>query len=140
MGTAPDVRSKVVAPAIAMIVVGTIGLLANLLLATFMLFATSLGVAMSVPGQDKMFEAAGQVFGVLLYGVFAIMAGVMIFGAVKMKNLESYPMSIAACIIAIIPCYQACCILGIPFGIWGLVMLLQDDVKAAFRMKAEGQL
>jgi predicted Zn finger-like uncharacterized protein len=37
-----------------------------------------------------------------------------------------------ACILAMIPCVN-CCILGLPFGIWGLVVLNKPEVKDAFR-------
>ena len=51
----------------------------------------------------------------------------------KMKNLESYSFAMAASIIAMIPCIGPCCLLGIPFGIWSIVVLGDAQVKAAFR-------
>jgi hypothetical protein len=36
-----------------------------------------------------------------------------------------------ACILAMIPC-SACCLLGIPLGIWGLVVINNPEVRGAF--------
>ena len=139
MGTSVDAaRSKVLGPAIGMVVVGSVGLLANLAGAAIMLVATTL--APSLPGQDKMAQTIGQTAGVVVYVFFAVLSAVLIFAAWRMKNLDSYAMSIAACVIAVLPCYHVCCIFGLPFGIWGFVVLFQDDVKNAFKLKAEGQL
>jgi predicted Ser/Thr protein kinase/outer membrane lipoprotein-sorting protein len=53
-------------------------------------------------------------------------------GALKMKRLESYGWAIAASIIAIIGGA-----IGLPFGIWALVVLSQPDVRAAFQRRRE---
>jgi hypothetical protein len=50
----------------------------------------------------------------------------------KMKALEQWTMAIVASVVAMIPCSCAC-ILGLPIGIWSLVVLLKPEVKAAFR-------
>jgi len=56
----------------------------------------------------------------------------IIVGAVKMMNLSSYGLAMTAAIAAITPCFYPCCVLGIPFGIWALVVLCDKNVKAAF--------
>jgi hypothetical protein len=38
----------------------------------------------------------------------------------------------AASIIAMIPCVSPCCLLGLPIGIWALVVLMKPEVKSAF--------
>jgi hypothetical protein len=53
------------------------------------------------------------------------------FGGMKMKNLESRGLALAASIIAIVPCFS-CFVVGIPVGIWCLVTLSKPEVKAAF--------
>jgi hypothetical protein len=71
----------------------------------------------------------GLVANVLTLGL----AGVIIMGAAKMKNLQSYGLAMAASIIAMIPCLSNCCIIGLPIGIWALIVLVNDDVKNSFR-------
>ncbi len=50
----------------------------------------------------------------------------------KMKKLESYGLAMAASIIAMIPCLSPCCLIGLPIGIWALVVLSKPEVKSAF--------
>ena len=56
----------------------------------------------------------------------------MLFGAVQMLRRRSYAWAKAASILALIPS-NVLVILSIGFGIWGLVVLRNRDVKAAFR-------
>jgi hypothetical protein len=64
----------------------------------------------------------------------AIIVGiVMLIGAIKMKGLENYGFAMTVSILAMIPCLSPCCFLGLPFGIWALVVLCDPVVKASFR-------
>ncbi len=74
-------------------------------------------------------NAAGNVVGSVIGLATSI---VVIIGAQKMKNLESYGLAKTAAIIAIIPCISPCCILGIIFGIQALNALNDPQVKVAF--------
>ena len=65
------------------------------------------------------------VFGILWYSFVA-------FGAWKMSRLESYGISMAAAIMAGLPC-SLCCILTMPLGIWSLVVINDTPVKDSFR-------
>ncbi|MCA9147446.1 MAG: hypothetical protein KDB05_31930 [Planctomycetales bacterium] len=67
--------------------------------------------------------------------VLMIPYGIVIFGATRMKQLKNYPLAIAASILAMLPC-SACCILGLPVGIWSLVVLCNRDIRDAFRQSA----
>lgn len=59
--------------------------------------------------------------------------GLTLYGGLQMRKLESYKLCCAGAILACIPCCSPCSIVGIPFGIWALVVLLDPQVKAAFR-------
>ena len=52
-----------------------------------------------------------------------------------MLSLRAYGLAVAASVITAIPCIScsACCGLGEGIGIWALVVLLNNDVRAAFR-------
>ncbi|HEX8436392.1 hypothetical protein [Archangium sp.] len=76
--------------------------------------------------RSQSFGAIGNLFTLAL-------SGVTLFGALKMKNLENFGLAMAASIIAIIPCFGPCCCIGIPAGIWSLVVLNKPEVKSAFR-------
>jgi len=69
----------------------------------------------------------------MVFAVIGILTSVLIFvGGLKMKKLESYGFAMAASIIAMIPCISPCCFLGLPVGIWALVVLAKPEVKSAF--------
>jgi uncharacterized membrane protein len=80
--------------------------------------------------------ATGYSIGVVLGGVFDVLSMIlpiiMLIGAVKMKNLQNHGFSVATCVLAMLPLH-CCCIIGLPFGIWGLVTLNKPEVKDAFR-------
>ena len=66
-------------------------------------------------------------------GILGILVGAfIIFAAMKMRALQSWPMALAASVVAMLPCLSPCCCLGLPIGIWSLVVLLDNNVKASF--------
>jgi predicted Zn finger-like uncharacterized protein len=127
-----EAESAVAGPAIALMVVGGIaiglailGLVLNLL-GVGLLAANPRGMA----GPQQADSA--RMFGSVVGGIIGICyGGIITSGAVKMKNLSSYGYAMTACIVAMLPC-SACCLLGLPFGIWGLVVLNKPEVKDAF--------
>jgi hypothetical protein len=58
---------------------------------------------------------------------------VIVMGALKMKILQSYGLAMTSSILAMIPCISPCCLLGLPIGIWSVVVLSKPEVKSAFR-------
>ena len=68
-----------------------------------------------------------------LIGGLVQMAGsfFIMFGGMKMRQLESYWLAIAGSVLAILPC-NCCCCAGAIFGIWSLINLCSADVKLAF--------
>lgn len=65
-------------------------------------------------------------------GVMAALNLAAIIGALKMRG-GSHGWGLAASIISLIPCATGCCCTGLPFGIWGLVVLVNEDVKDGLR-------
>jgi hypothetical protein len=65
--------------------------------------------------------------------VMIIISTVVLIGALKMKELENYGLCITVSIFALIPCISPFCFLGLPFGIWALVVLSDPAVKKAFK-------
>ena len=74
--------------------------------------------------------------GIILTACMGILNVVCIIGASYMIGGKSYKYAMISMIVSCVPCLSGCVILGIPFGIWGLVVLCQEDVKQAFRNKA----
>jgi hypothetical protein len=57
-------------------------------------------------------------------------------GGGKMASMESYRLARLGAILACIPFTSPFVFLGIPFGIWALVLLYDPQVKAAFEAMA----
>jgi hypothetical protein len=88
------------------------------------------------PPDDDPASIAGYKFGI--YAGFFIellgmlLGGIILLGGIQMKNLGNFGLAMTASIAALLPCHY-CCLLGIAFGIWALIVLNQEDVKSAFR-------
>jgi len=61
-----------------------------------------------------------------------ILGPLAILGGLAMKRLRGYGLAVLGAIAAIIP-LGGCCVLSTPFGIWALIVLMNADVKEAFR-------
>ena len=61
----------------------------------------------------------------------AMIAAVQIGGAVSMLRLRGYPWAGAAAILATIP-WSPSWLLGLPFGIWTIIVLGKPEVAEAF--------
>lgn len=51
-----------------------------------------------------------------------IWSAVVIIGGYNVKNTKNYTAAMIGSIFAMLPC-SACCLLGLPFGIWSLVTI-----------------
>jgi hypothetical protein len=49
-----------------------------------------------------------------------------------MLYARRFPWAVIACITVMIPNCECCFLLGIPFGVWGLIVLYQPNVRRAF--------
>ena len=122
---------RVAGPAIALIVTGALGVVANL--AVIVLYSVVIVMALGGWGQMPERQEAALGGGIMIaLGLLGVLIAVLVIvGAVKMRRLKSYGLAMTAAIIAMLPC-SGCCMLGLPFGIWGLVVLNDANVKTAF--------
>lgn len=132
-------RQQVSTPAILLMVTGGLGIASSLV----SLVQSILGRGAALPPQlyddpnlaqfrvmIEQLQSNGWIFN--LFGL--ALCGLVFYGGLKMKNLENFGLAMAASIIAIIPCFTGCCcIIGLPAGIWSLVVLNKPEVKSAFR-------
>jgi hypothetical protein len=73
----------------------------------------------------------------LMGGFYLAYSGAIIFGCVRMQNLESYGWCIAACILAMLPIGSACWLFRLLLGISCLITLKRADVVAGFTYRGE---
>jgi hypothetical protein len=124
-------RDRLQSPAIGLIVTSVIGIGLQLLNLMFAAVGPQRFPGMNNP--NMRFAPVPSPVGVGLNLLAILLAVLVIYGAIKMKNLESYTLAMTASILALIPCTSPCCCLGLPIGIWALVVLVDTNVKSAFR-------
>ncbi len=111
-------RAKVQGPAMALMILFGLEL-------AFMVFAGAIRLIASATGHADAWDALAQ------FLFFIPLFALIVHGAYKMYRLENYNLAIAAAIFAMLPC-SGCCILGVPIGIWALIVLQDPRVRAAF--------
>jgi len=130
------------APAVALIVTG--GLNAVLAIWQFVRFLTLRSSWEQYPGlheiQDPQVQKMLQTILHWAYGPLGmvnnafglIVSALVLVGAIKMLELRGYKFAVTASILAMIPCFTPCCCIGLPFGIWALIVLNRPEVKSQF--------
>ena len=100
----------------------------------------TLGVLILTPILAKKLQATAYPEALLwVIALIAILAsGLIIFAALKMMRLEAYRWAITGSILAMI--ITPGNIIGLPIGIWALVVLTGREVKAAFPSKSKEQI
>jgi hypothetical protein len=122
---------RVTGPAVSLIVTAVLGLILQTLgvLAHILQIGFAAGAA---PRNAMPVVLTGPLY--IVFGAIGIILSIVVLvGASKMKGLENYSFAMAAAIIALIPCTSPCCFLGLPFGIWALVVLSDPIVKSSFK-------
>ena len=76
----------------------------------------------------------GELLGALIALVGLLLTSVaVIAGSIDMLRLKNHRSARVASIVAIVPICSPCFFLGIPFGIWALVVLGKPGVKQLFK-------
>jgi len=92
-----------------------------------------MGTMMAGDREEQIINMLSGGFGMVSAAVGLFIAGIIIYASLEMKKLQQWSLAVAASVLAMVPCISPCCILGLPFGIWSLIVLMKDDVKTAFR-------
>lgn len=125
-------------PAIGLMVTAGFGFAANLIAVLWSLVGSQF--QRLPPGMDpelsRLIQTMSGAVGVVSCLVGLILSAAVLYGALQMKKLSRYGWAMTACILALVPCTSPCCFLGLPIGIWALVVLLKPEVKAAFSQSA----
>jgi hypothetical protein len=118
-------------PAISLMATAGIGAAFQLLSIGLNVLGAGMGATMR--GSSGMGNMLSGGIGAFFNVIGLVMSVVVFLGASKMKNGNSYGFAMAATIIAMVPCVSPCCILGLPLGIWALIVLIKPEVKSAFQ-------
>jgi predicted Zn finger-like uncharacterized protein len=118
---------EVKAPAVALLIVGGLGLayaLVNAIYVVAMGGNPAFNMQANNIGNPKAIVGVAVVLNII-WGVIVPYAGFM------MLTLRNYASVMIGVIFAMLPC-NAGCLLGLPFGIWALTVLSRPHVKNAF--------
>jgi hypothetical protein len=127
-----DPAAQVSSPSVGLLVTGVIGGILSLLGLILNAIGTSVIPFVKDSLDERYMDLWEGAAGIASSFIGIVVAVVIIDAALKMKELSQYGLCMAASILAIIPCISPCCIIGLPIGIWCLVVLTRPDVKAAF--------
>jgi hypothetical protein len=119
--------TRVSAPAVGLIVSGAVGIALTLL---WMLLIGVFGLAAMANSEVR--DALPGVGVSMGWGVVSLaLSGLVTYAGWQMRQLRGWTLSMAGAIIAMLPC-SGCCLLGLPIGIWAVVVLIDQEVKRAF--------
>jgi len=123
---------RVSAPAIALALAAGIGAAFSLIGLAINLLGLGVTPLIDAHGDERVAWFVSGAWNVVwaIYGMG--MSGFLIWASLKMRAMESYALALTACVVSMIPCVGPCCILGLPFGIWGLVVIHDRDVRPHF--------
>lgn len=140
-------KAKLATPAIALLIVGILSVLASLWGVGSALYNRANADAFTaqfdevreqigednpfIPVIDLMISANAGPWLVITNIVGLLVSLLIVAGALRMKSQKSYALSVVAAIMAMLPIGSCCCI-GLPIGIWALIVLMNGDVKQSF--------
>jgi hypothetical protein len=129
-----DARARVTGPAICLMVVGGLGVLFALGIMAFGILGGSGAFNSGARPPQRVQEDRTMMIIFLCFGLFLLVEYVCIFaGGLCMKLVKLYWLALLASILALLPCWGILSVLNIGAGIWSLIVLCNEDVRAAFR-------
>jgi hypothetical protein len=127
-------RSMIQVPGMLVAVTGGIGVA----LYALNLIMRMLGIGMTPPPMgtgpelDWIFDFFASGAGAALDVVWLGLSVVVLIGGLQMLQLQRYTFCLCTAILAMLPCISPCCCIGLPAGIWALVILAKPEVRSAF--------
>ena len=132
-------KAKVQAPAIALIVCGGLSFIASIFGAINALVSQVPQIPPDTPelAAQMMKGTVGPV-AAAIQTVFILVGLFVLFGGIQMVRIKTWTVALAASIVSMLNFGSCCCLIGMPIGIWALVILLMGDVKRAFELSSRG--
>jgi hypothetical protein len=126
-------KGKVTVPAVALIVTGAMGLCGSIFSCIWSMVVEPPPIDPNMPPLMQQFmQGSAGPMALAIQAVFIIVNLVVLAGAVQMLRFKAWNLAVTSTILAMINIGNCCCVIGLPIGIWGLVILMQNDVKLAF--------
>lgn len=121
-------------PAIFLLVLSILDILASLLGIVMTFFQSALMSMPNLPHQNVEFQRQlSFLFGLPANAAGLVIALICLFGSLRMMNLKSYGLAMTAAVLMLLPCGTCCCCVNVGAAIWAIVVLSKPEVKAAFQ-------
>ena len=120
----PATDNPLLVPAVYLLVLASL-----FLLLIFVAIPNQIGRIRDLDPSEQTSIRVGYILSITL---MPLMNLVVVVGALSMIRLKGYRRAYAAAIFSVIPICSPCYLLGIPFGIWALILLNRQEVKHRF--------
>jgi hypothetical protein len=127
------VHGRVIAPAIALMTLATMGLALSIFNVGWALTEHKID-ARGPEFMQQIQRGATGPLAATVQGGFVLLNLLILLGAVQMFRFRTWALAVVAAGLAMVNCGSLCCVPGIPIGIWSLVILLMPEVRMAFQM------
>ncbi|MEW4565112.1 hypothetical protein AB1K70_21485 [Bremerella sp. JC770] len=125
-----EARSKLMGPAIGVLLCNGLGLILLLIWAAATIVEIQSGG--DINDTAEMVGAGIAIF--IMFGLPFLTSLICVAAMIRAFYVRNYALVMTGFILSLTPFGGACgCFIGLFFGIWGIVMMNDDSVKAAFR-------
>ena len=129
----PAGKAVVIAPAIALLIVGILGFSAAVVNTAVVLWGAPQRVPEDAPEWVRRFQEGSRgPIAAVVQSLFVVLNLVIIIGAIQMMRIRSWGLALAASILAMIDLTGCCCLMGFPVGIWSVIVLSLENVRRLF--------
>ena len=119
-----ETAQKLKIPAIGLIVVGILNILCGLYFLFSAIMVSYVGINYKNFTEDDKFIFNIGLYGIMILGILSLVfAPVIIYGAMKMMRGEKSGAAKIAAVAAMIPVTSFSFLIGVPFGIWALMIM-----------------
>ena len=120
-------------PAVGLVILSSFWLIILVVALVLNLFQLLVGTDLNVQqGEDVLGEAALPVNLVSIM-LMAFVTSCVMYGSLSMMQRRNYGVAVTAAVLSVLPCFSPCFFLGIPFGLWALLLLFRPEVKYGFK-------
>ena len=148
-------RSRLSGPGVGLIIAGALSAISSIVFAVWAIIiaVAAAGVSQVTASMDQIdsdaeirvedqkmisevsdsisFFGHGASAGLIIFGALIFVSSCVIaYGGIQMTRGRSYGLCVFAAILALLP--SGCWILSLPMGIWAIIVLLDNQVKAQF--------
>ena len=127
-----NAAQEVSGPATGLLVTAIFGGFLQFLGLLFNLLGFSVGTLTGGNAEEQFAQWVSGGLGITSSVIGLLVAGFLIYASLEMKKLSQWGLAVGASVVAMLPCVSPCCLIGLPVGIWSLVVLTKPEIKAAF--------